>query len=131
LSDRLLIEHALNGDENAITAFERFAHLLGTFLVPYIEKCRAHLIIIGSSIAQGWFLLENELNITLKKYPNVQVYFSLFDEKSICLGAVRQQLEILFKNEKNLVDKRIKMFYLLLKRSIRINMIYILVMKFH
>ncbi|CAF2725302.1 unnamed protein product [Rotaria sp. Silwood2] len=98
-----LTEQASNGDENAIKAFQIFAQRLGNFLVPHLKKFKADLIVIGGGIAQAWYLIENELNITLKKSCDVQVYFSLSHEKSICLGAVQQQLSILTKSESKFI----------------------------
>ncbi|CAF1180353.1 unnamed protein product [Rotaria sordida] len=98
-----LTEQASNGDQNAIQAFQIFAQRLGNFLVPYIEKFKTDLIVIGGGIAQAWYFIENDLNITLKKSCNVQVYFSLSYEKTICLGAVQQQLSILFKSKNKFI----------------------------
>ena len=90
--DASLARRAFNGEPNAIKAFQTFARLLGQFLIPYVDAFRTELIIIGGHLAQAWYLLEDELNVTLKKFSKVHVYFSLSYGKSICLGAVQQQL---------------------------------------
>ena len=92
ITDYFLIRRASNGDRLAIKAFHTFARLLGQFLIPYIDAFRTHLIIISGTISQVWYLLEDELNLTLKKFSPVHVYFSLSQGKSICHGAVQQQL---------------------------------------
>ncbi|CAF3547726.1 unnamed protein product [Rotaria sp. Silwood1] len=94
-----LTEQASNGDQSAIKAFQIFAQRLGNFLVPHIKKFKTDLIIIGGGLAQAWYLIEDELNTTLKKFCDVQVYFSLSHEKSICLGAIQQQLSILIESK--------------------------------
>ena len=90
--DSSLARRAFNGEPNAVKAFQTFARLLGQFLIPYVDAFRTELIIIGGHLAQAWYLLEDELNVTLKKFSKVHVYFSLSYGKSICLGAVQQQL---------------------------------------
>ncbi|CAF4112793.1 unnamed protein product [Rotaria socialis] len=82
-----LAAQASNGDENALKAFQIFAECLGNFLIPHIKKFKADLIVIGGGLAQTWHFIENELNKTIKKFCNTEVYFSLAHEKSICLGA--------------------------------------------
>jgi len=87
---------AFDGDKNAIKAYQIFAHRLGKFLVPYIKSFHPNLLLIGGGIAQAWYLIENELYRTLEKSCPIEIYFSLSNEKFICLGAVQQQLSILF-----------------------------------
>ncbi|CAF3226879.1 unnamed protein product [Rotaria socialis] len=94
-NDSLDIEHVLahqasNGDPIAVKTFEIFAHLLGQFLIPYINAFHTQLIVIGGNLAEVWYLLENQLNCTIKKYSQAQTYFSLSQGKSICFGAVQQ-----------------------------------------
>ena len=80
------------GDAHAKRTFEIFAHRLGQFLTPYIKAFRAHLLIIGGGIAEAWYLFENELKRTLEESCQVEVYISLSQGKSICLGAAHQHL---------------------------------------
>ena len=65
--------------------------------MPHIKVFNANLIIIGGDIVRAWHSFENELGTILKRYCQVQVYSSHSYEKSMCLGAVHQQLTILFK----------------------------------
>jgi predicted NBD/HSP70 family sugar kinase len=92
ITNSFLIRRASNGDQNAIKAFQTFARLLGQFLIPYINGFHPEVIIIGGSLAQIWYLLEDELSLTIKKFSQVHVYFSLSQAKSVSLGAVQQQL---------------------------------------
>ncbi|UJR16266.1 hypothetical protein I4U23_003173 [Adineta vaga] len=92
ITDSYLIRRASYGDPFVIKAFQVYARLLGQFLIPYIDAFHAHLIIISGDLAQVWYLLEDELNLTIKKFSKVHVYFSLSQGKSICIGAVQQQL---------------------------------------
>ncbi|CAF4430770.1 unnamed protein product, partial [Rotaria magnacalcarata] len=48
------------------------------------------LIVIGGNLTEVWYLLENQLNCTIKKYSQAQAYFSLSQGKSICFGAAQQ-----------------------------------------
>lgn len=92
ISISYLTRRATNGDANAIKTFQTFARLLGQFLIPYINAFQTELIIIGGNLAQVWYLLEDELNLTIRKFSSVHVYFSLSQSKSISLGAVQQQI---------------------------------------
>ncbi|CAF0786064.1 unnamed protein product [Adineta steineri] len=91
INEQYLARRASNGDPIAIKAFQIFARLLGQFLIPYINAFHAQLIIISGNLSQVWYLLEDELNLTIQKFSQVQVYFSLSQGKSVCLGAVQQQ----------------------------------------
>lgn len=98
-----LVQRALNGDENANKTFEIFANRLGEFLIPYIKSFQPNLLLIGGGLAQAWYLMENQLNLTLKKSCQIEIYFNLSTEKSICLGAaIQQRLSILYKPKNNL-----------------------------
>lgn len=92
ITTTFLTRRASNGDLNAIKAFQTFARLLGQFLIPYINSFHPELIIIGGNLAQIWYLLEDELNLIIKKFSKVNIYFSLSQGKSVSLGAVQQQL---------------------------------------
>ena len=92
LTNQFLVRQASNGNVNAIKTFQTYARLLGQFLIPYINAFRTELIVIAGDLAQVWYLLEDELNITIRKFSQVQVYFSLSQGKSIALGAVQQHL---------------------------------------
>ncbi|CAF1181154.1 unnamed protein product [Rotaria sordida] len=95
ITEYFLVRQASKGDLNAKKAFQKYARLLGHFLVPYITAFRTQLIVITGNLADAWHLLEDELNLTIKKFSQAHVYFSLSPGKSICLGAVQQQsLEI-------------------------------------
>ncbi|CAF2084802.1 unnamed protein product [Rotaria magnacalcarata] len=100
-----LAAQASNGDENALKAFQIFAECLGNFLIPHIKNFKADLIVIGGGLAQTWHFIKNELDKTIKKFCNTEVYFSLAHEKSICLGAVQQQLSILFQSKNSCFRK--------------------------
>ncbi|CAF4968467.1 unnamed protein product [Rotaria sp. Silwood1] len=91
ITEHFLVQQAIKGDLNAKKAFQTFARLLGHFLVPYITRFRAQLIVIGGDFVDIWHLLEDELNFTIEKFSKAHVYFSLSHGKSICLGAVQQQ----------------------------------------
>ena len=89
---RDLAELASSGDINARLTFRTFARLLGEFLVPYVKKLRVQQIIIGGGLAQAWYLFEDELKTILAKSCDIEVYFSLSHDRSICLGAAQQFL---------------------------------------
>lgn len=92
LTNQYLVRQASNGNINAIKTFQTYARLLGQFLIPYINAFRTELIIIAGDLAQVWYLIEDELKLTIEKFSKVQVYFSLSQGKSISLGAVQQHL---------------------------------------
>lgn len=92
LTNQYLVRQASNGNMNAIKTFQTYARLLGQFLIPYINTFRTELIVIAGDLAQVWYLLEDELNATIQKFSQVQLYFSLSQGKSITLGAVQQHL---------------------------------------
>lgn len=100
-----LVFEASNGDKTAIKAFQIFAQRLGHFLVPHIKLFNTDLVIIGGTLAQAWYLIEDVLNTTVNKFCNVRIYFSLSYEKSICLGAIQQHLSILFQPSPKCVRK--------------------------
>ena len=95
-----LVQLALNNDTNAIKAYEIFARRLGKFLVPFLQSFQPDLLLIGGEIAQAWYLIEGKLRRRLRKFSSMEIYFSLFNEKSICLGAVLNQLSNL-RSRKN------------------------------
>ncbi|CAF3638729.1 unnamed protein product [Adineta steineri] len=99
IDGEILAEQALNGDENAIKAFRIFARLLGEFLIPHIEKFHTDLIIIGGGLAHSYHLIRDEISKILQASSNIPICFSLSHEKSICLGAVYQQIPQLFQIE--------------------------------
>ena len=68
------------------------ARRLGEFLMPYIDRCRPDLLLMGGELARIRYLLEEELNQTLRPLSSVQVFFSLSHQRSICLGAVQEHL---------------------------------------
>ncbi|CAF2751125.1 unnamed protein product [Rotaria sp. Silwood2] len=91
ITEHLLVRQAIKGDLNAIKTLQTFVRLLGQFLVPYIIKFRTQLIVIGGNLAEVWYLLEDELNFTIKQFSEAHIYFSLSQGKSVCLGAVQRQ----------------------------------------
>lgn len=100
-----LAQKALIGDSIAIKTFKTFAHLLGHFLKPYVTAFHTQLILIKGSLTEVWYLLENELSLTVRKYSQAQVYFSLSYGKSICMGAVQQQCLAKAKNSFRRTDQ--------------------------
>lgn len=92
ITNHYLVRQASNGNVNAIKTFQTYARLLGQFLIPYINAFRTELIIIAGDLAQVWYLLEDQLNLTIEKFSKVQVYFSLSQGKSITLGAVQRHI---------------------------------------
>ena len=91
-SGRDLAELASRGDLNARLTFRSFARLLAEFLIPYVKKFRVQRLIIGGGLAQAWYLFEDQLKAILGKSYDIDVYFSLSHDRSICLGAAQQFL---------------------------------------
>ena len=75
LTNQYLVRQASNGNINAIKTFQTYARLLGQFLIPYINAFQTELIVIAGDLAQVWYLLEDELNVTIQKFSQVQLYF--------------------------------------------------------
>ncbi|CAF1384994.1 unnamed protein product, partial [Adineta ricciae] len=100
---RILAERASNGNAKAKKAFVKFAELLGNFLIPHLTKFQANILIIGGGIAHAYYLIEEQLTKTIGETLSIPIYFSLSHEKSICLGAVYQQMPSLFTTKPKIV----------------------------
>jgi len=98
-----LAQQATNGDRDAIQTFELFAQRLGQFLCPFIDKFRPNLLLIGGGLAQSWYLIESELKQTLTKFSQMEIYFNVSNEKSICFGAIRQQISTIIRYKYQLI----------------------------
>ena len=78
-------------DPLAMKTFEKFSQNFTKFLIPYIERFRADLIVIGGDVSRVWKLLEQELIKEFRRSCSAHVYFSVSSHKLACLGAAHQQ----------------------------------------
>ena len=95
----LSLNELSRGDKDAIRAYQIFARRLGKFLIPYITSFGPNLLLIGGDLAQAWYLIEEKLRRRFRKISSMEIYFSLFNDKSICLGAVQRQLSNFFSRK--------------------------------
>lgn len=103
LDDHTLAERAFKGDKDAIKAYEIFARRLGKYLLPYITSFNPNLLLIGGNLAQSWYLIDDKLRRRFRKFSSMEIYFSLFNDQSICLGAVHRQLSHLSSQKTKLI----------------------------